>query len=844
IAIAVDDIHENLIYFNKQFLKLFGYSDEEMKSKTHKTLVHPDDFEMVSKYHEKRMQDEETPSRYEFRGIRNDGSIVNIEIDVCEILTKENEISGSRSYLWDITKRKKTEETLRTSKAQLSNAMEIAKLGYWEYDVDADLFTFNDHFYDIFRTTAKKAGGYKMSLSQYAERFLHPDDIAVVANEMKKAMETTDPNFTRTLEHRIIYADGEIGYISVRFFIVKDSQGRTVKTFGANQDITKRKILEDELRDSEIRYHNLFENSSEFLFTLDLKGNFTDVNKAAKALTGYTKPELLKMNFKDYTLQRDHKILLRTFHNVYKTGKPFQNFPVEAIIKDKSIKYFETSFTLLKKGDQIIGFHGSSKDITERKRAENALRESEERYRSLVENIDFGVTMIDKDFKIIMTNGIIGQWHNKPTYKFEGKNCFEEFEKRQAICQHCPGVKAMATGQPHQVETEGVRDDGSHFSVLVHAFPLSGPDDVVKGFIEVIEDITERKRAEEELIRAKEKAEAGNRLKTAFMNNISHEVRTPLNGILGFSNLITQPGITDEEKVEYYTLIKTSSNRLLNTISNYMDSSLIASGTMEVNRKYMDLHPMLHQLRAQFQPLCDHKNLECHLQLPGKTEPITIYSDEELFRKVLCHLLDNAAKFTTKGGITFGYAIKPGVLEFFVKDTGSGISKEAQTRIFESFVQEELLHTRGYEGSGLGLSIAQGFVRLLGGEMGLESEKGAGSTFFFTLPWEEKETGIITKTEGIQKGVLAENQVILIVEDDESNLLFIQTILRKAAVTVLVANNGKEAVDGCRAHPEISLVLMDLRMPVMDGLEATRVIKTFRKNLPIIAITAFAMSGD
>ncbi|TSA25291.1 MAG: response regulator, partial [Bacteroidetes bacterium] len=358
------------------------------------------------------------------------------------------------------------------------------------------------------------------------------------------------------------------------------------------------------------------------------------------------------------------------------------------------------------------------------------------------------------------------------------------------------------------------------------------------------EEITERKLAEVELLRTLERADAGNRLKTAFMNNITHGIRTPLNGILDFSSLITQPDITDEEKVEFCAHIKKSSNRLLGTISNYMDISLIASGTMEVNRKSMDLHPMLHHLRDQFQPLCAGKSLELHLKIPGKTEPITLLSDEELLLKVLSHLLDNAFKFTAKGEITFGYVNKPWVLEFFVKDTGSGIRKEAQTRIFESFAQEELLNTRGHEGSGLGLSIAQKLIQLLGGKMRVESEKGIGSTFFFTLPWEETETGIITKTEGKQKALSVENQVILIAEDEESNLLFLQTILRKTAITVLLAGNGKEAVDVCREHPEVSLVLMDLRMPVMDGLEATREIKTFRKNLPIIAITAYAMSGD
>ncbi len=194
------------------------------------------------------LQKQGSVADYEIIFKNRDGSEVPCSISAriqCDPQGTPVKIIGS---IRNITDRKQAEEALRTSEAQLSNAMEIAKLGYWEYDADSDLFTFNDHFYDIFRTTAKKVGGYTMTPSQYAERFLHPDDIAVVATEMKKAMETTDPNFSRTIEHRIIYADGEPGYISVRFFIAKDSQGRTVKTFGANQDITERKQAEEELK--------------------------------------------------------------------------------------------------------------------------------------------------------------------------------------------------------------------------------------------------------------------------------------------------------------------------------------------------------------------------------------------------------------------------------------------------------------------------------------------------------------------------------------------------------------------------------------------------------------------
>jgi len=375
---------------------------------------------------------------------------------------------------------------------------------------------------------------------------------------------------------------------------------------------------------------------------------------------------------------------------------------------------------------------------------------------------------------------------------------------------------------------------------------------------ELENELEERKQLEEALKQALEKAESGNRLKTAFMNNISHEVRTPLNGILGFSNLITQPDITLEEKVQYYSLIKTSSNRLLDTITSYMDISMIASGNMEVKRKPFDLHKILNQLYDQFQPLCAVKNLGLHLNTPAKTKGITIHTDAELFQKILTNLLDNAAKFTHQGKIIFGYEIKstvttglpteesgnPVALEFYVKDTGIGISRESLSMIFDSFKQEELCSTRGHEGSGLGLTIARGLVQLLGGKIRVESAKDKGSTFFFTIPTEgmkeEVEMPEAIRTEGAVLG----SPVVLVAEDDMSNVQFIEAVLRKTAVTLLVANNGQEAVDLCREHPEISLVLMDIKMPVMDGLEATREIKSFRKNLPIIALTAFALSGD
>jgi len=373
---------------------------------------------------------------------------------------------------------------------------------------------------------------------------------------------------------------------------------------------------------------------------------------------------------------------------------------------------------------------------------------------------------------------------------------------------------------------------------------IKNSDDVIVGISVFVIDITERKQAEEVIKEALVKAEAGNRLKTAFMNNISHEIRTPLNGILGFTALITDPDITGKEKEQFQSLLKESSNRLLCTITNYMDISLMASGTMELKWTTVDLHQQLHQLCYQFQPLCTNKNLGFHLEIPEQTHGPALLTDAELFQKIMSHILDNAVKFTSRGEIRFGYHQTPDVFEFYVKDTGIGINLDAHSLIFDSFIQEELSFTRGHEGSGLGLTIAQGLVRMLGGEMRVESVKDSGSTFFFTLPCPEKNEPVILPEAIMTKAIPRERPVLLIAEDDEPNLQLIRAILKKPGISVMSATNGKEAVSLCREHPEISLVLMDIKMPVMNGLEATLEIKSFRKELPVIAITAFGMSGD
>jgi PAS domain-containing protein len=215
-------------------------------------------------------------------------------------LKKGKKIVGIQALLKDVTNRKRKEEEQKNLQAQLSNAMEMAHLGHWEYDMDSDTFTFNDYFYKIFRTNVEEVGGYTMSSAEYARRFIHPDEISIVGEEVRKSNETTDPNYTRQLERRILYADGTVGYIAIRFFIVKDAHNRTVKTFGVNQDITELKLTEDRLRESEQKCRLLAENVCDTIWMMDLnQQRLTYLSPSVKKMTGYSPEEAMKLSLKE-----------------------------------------------------------------------------------------------------------------------------------------------------------------------------------------------------------------------------------------------------------------------------------------------------------------------------------------------------------------------------------------------------------------------------------------------------------------------------------------------------------------------------------------------------------------
>jgi PAS domain S-box-containing protein len=359
-----------------------------------------------------------------------------------------------------------------------------------------------------------------------------------------------------------------------------------------------------------------------------------------------------------------------------------------------------------------------------------------------------------------------------------------------------------------------------------------------------IADITEQRLAQIELERAKEKAEESDRLKSAFINNISHEIRTPLNAILGFGSFLAEMDVSEDERTQMLARVQQSSDRLLNTMTDYMDMAMIFSGTMKVHYSECSLNQLLDKLKSSLDQFYIDHCIDLEIDLKPGPGDLTMTTDPEIICKILNELMDNAIKFTKKGSIVAGYHKKTDFVEFFVRDSGIGIDKKNLGLIFKMFNQGDTSMTRGYEGSGLGLSIAGGLAKLLGGSISVTSEKEKGSTFTLTIPYAETKISEITAPAEGKNDAGAGRPLVLLAEDDDANYLYMEKVIKNAGCDYLLAKNGAEAVECCQQHPDITLVLMDIKMPVMNGLEATRLIRGFRPELPIIATTAYAQTGD
>jgi len=606
----------------------------------------------------------------------------------------------------------------------------------------------------------------------------------------------------------------------------------------------EKELAEEALRKSEERLRDILFSTADWVWEIDENGFYTYSSIKGNELFETSQEDIIGKTPFNFMPPEEAERVGKIFLELVAQRVPIRNLENWNIAKNGNrICMLTNGVPIFDKDGNFRGYRGVDINITDQKLAEEVIRQSEAELNHAQKIASMGSWVLN-----MLTNKYTWSQNMYPIlgYDLPDKEVtLEDFtinihpDDKYLIDVHLN--KMIVTRNGADVEFRYLLPNGEIIWLRSISTPRFEHEKLIE-LLGVTIDITDKKKSEQELMRAKEKAEASDELKTAFLNNISHEIRTPLNGILGFAPLVIDPVSTQEEKENYLEILNVSSKRLMQTVTDYMDASLIASGNIEPRNRTFAPDEVLNEIEKEFHNPCKSKGLEFRIEKPIAFKDALCNSDVTLLKKILSHLLDNAIKFTKHGRILLKATVNGDSLEIAVKDSGVGIKEEVMEEVFKHFVQEEISNTRGHEGSGLGLSIVNGLVKLLGGTIRAESVKGTGSTFTVTIP------GITTTGEKYIKPapILPKygnsTPMILVAEDDPGSYLFIELMLN-TNFRILRAEEGQEAVDMCKEIPEIQLVLMDIKMPGMNGLEATRIIKKIRKDLPIIALTAYAETG-
>ena len=619
----------------------------------------------------------------------------------------------------------------------------------------------------------------------------------------------------------------------------------------------------------------LFKDSPDSIFIIDNKGIIVDCNRAAIKELGYLKKEITGSPITKF-LQKES---LKVFESKFPGFKKFEKQEGEIQVVNKKgeiIDIWRKGVPVKGENDSFLGLVVFDRDITKRKNAEKALLSNKK-------NLELEVKR--------QTNKLIEL--NKELYSLI-KDLQKEREKNLSILKALPDIifiidkecrfidynvadisqlfvnpevflgKRLDEVLPDDIGFEAmnsVRDTFKTNKIQLYEYSLQikGEEQwfeariVPKNKNEVLvvtRNITESKNAKKAIVDALEKAEKSDKLKSAFLANMSHEIRTPMNSIIGFSDLLSTV-TSDEKRKEFVNLIKKNGSNLLAIINDILDISKIEAGLVTVTKTQFNINEELKYLFDSFSghPKSLSGLIKLKLTLGLNDKNAVINTDRTKFIQIMTNLINNAMKFTNEGFVEFGYSIhlKKGtpVVKFFVKDSGIGISRNDVDIIFDRFRQADIDDTSALGGTGLGLAICKGFVDVLGGTIGVDSEKGKGSFFYFTLPFIKSSDAENTEVEFFPlKDVNWSDKTILIVEDNVSNYKLLEAYLSFTDAFVLRAANGKMAVKMCKKIDNIDLVLMDIKMPEMNGIEATKEIRKIRKSLPVIAQTAYAMDSD
>lgn len=813
---------QGVIKYVNQQVEQFGYSADEVLGTSILNFLPEKDHKRAFDSLKEVLYNKEK-AVFEGDIIHKDGSLIHTQINGTLITYNGEEVD--LATVRNINKLKETEDNLRKNSETLNNIFNNSVVAIYVQER-------NGTFIDV-NKAAVKLYGFKSKSDLIGKNPSLVSDES--KNDISKISEYMEMAFAGEPQSFVFWGKKVDGTSFPKLVTIEKGSyfGRDV-IFAYAFDISELTQVQD-------KYRTIFQTSPDAIAINKMDTTFVEVNSSFLNMFSLTQEKVIGRTTKQVGLIVSKEDIQNLVSDLKEKGFSHN---LDFTINMENKKVFHTLMSTQK--IEINGephFISIIKDITTLKETEKAFREKDEHYKAIVDNIDNGIYIYDGK-KLNFVNErlceIVG-YSMEEMFQNDVWSFFHQDDKariKQNAYARLSGKEISKNFTARIICKDGTIKSAEFAAkkIIYHGKPA---------IMGIVRDITDRLEAEKKLIRARDRAEESNRLKSAFLNNMNHELRTPMNAIMGFSELMDK---TDcDQKEQFASIIRSSAKQLLTLMDDVLYLSRLQSEKLPIKNTYFSPYKVITDIVDMLNVAKENENVEIIPGNPDNLADLTIYADMAKIRQVLTNLASNAIKHTFEGSVEIGFFIEEEKkeIEFYVKDTGIGIPEDEQDKIFETFYRGRQATSAAIRGTGLGLSIAKQLTEQIGGTIGLTSDLGRGSYFHINLPLRGQKSSPKEKPQQPSTKMLKglENISVLIAEDDPNNYLLFEILLKKSVKVLDHAWNGKDAVDMVDKN-RYDIVFMDIKMPIMNGIEATKIIKQKYPDLPIIAQTAYTSPDE
>ncbi len=855
-AIAVLDKSYQALYVNKAAMALVGLDPGKQEGgPMHNGLAH------VPQFMEKWMErvrdvfDQQTILYFADEDVLPDGKVYSESV-VSPVRSSSGDVYAAAVLMRNVTDRKRAEKALRVGQKRLADVQRIARIGSFSFSMDSSDVEWSEESYRLFR---REPDDPTFTLDDVVE-LLDTESRRDFEDAMNLLFNEKEPV---EVDLRVLFKDGERRTIRTSAYGITNDQGELARVVGTVHDITDQKRLQQTLDEREEQLRSILENISEIVFTLDPGGHYTYVAPSITSVLGYAPEELAHQHFTETIHPADLNGVTTSLHNLLEQRPGERNIIFRIKRADGAWRWMRASLSrALDENGVLRNMVGVARDIHEQVHYQEVLLQSETQLSEALSLAKLAYWEYDYhlDEFILNESFLRNILHTSArefgSYRISATAFAERYRDAEGMEKIRGSIKSLVKdsnpgAQFTAYSTITLPGDETR-ELMIRIRKDVGRGGRVARIYGATQDITEQKRVENQLRSAKEEAEHAARIKSEFLANMSHEIRTPMNAILGFTEILEKT-IEQPLHKEYLTSISSSGKTLLRLINDVLDLSKMEAGKLNLEYGCVNLKSIILEMEQVFQFTVQNKGLQFDV-LSDPNLPPALMLDEVRLRQVLLNLIGNAIKFTDKGWIVLKVKALPGErggqyidLEIDVTDTGIGIPPDQQESIFESFHQQEGQSSSRFGGTGLGLTISRRLMEMMGGEISLTSQPGHGSTFTVFLPGVEvtdSDESSLQPHEEPDRQVRLHPATILVVDDVDTNRSLIAGYLKEHNTTVLEAADGERALKLAEDHTP-DFILMDVRMPVMDGYDAIRRLKeeAATKPIPVAALTASVLGS-